>query len=314
MKQLKWLCLVLWYMLKLVFGVVFLCRVVGLQQVPFKMVKFEFKSRKFEETMIRIRFSISSLTENWIILVLTIVLVEYDSCFKWNSDLITFVIPGKSTNVRLRTCGLNIFKLIGSGEIPLFLPVSLSVSLWISSLISLKSKYFSFGLCKNSNLNFKIRFWPWQTYLPILDHHSMLRQSHHLSQILATFENTKKQRQIPFVSIWVSCKINGLLVTIPDPLGRKSLPTMCSKTEDLPLLWLPTTTIYIKKLISVFANTRIVRTCGKSITLDPPSMTLKTSCNLQIKSQQSLPNVFPYLLTTGISCSIIFESWFDMKD
>lgn len=30
----------------------------------------------------------------------------------------TLVIPGKSTNVRLITCGEKIFKLIGSGQIP----------------------------------------------------------------------------------------------------------------------------------------------------------------------------------------------------
>lgn len=33
----------------------------------------------------------------------------------------------------------------------------------------------------------------------------------------------------------MSCKTRGLRVTIPVPLGRKSRPTMFSKTEDLPL-------------------------------------------------------------------------------
>ena len=31
---------------------------------------------------------------------------------------------------------------------------------------------------------------------------------------------------------------------MPDPLGRKSLPTMDSSTEDFPVDYAPTTTIY----------------------------------------------------------------------
>ena len=40
----------------------------------------------------------------------------------------------------------------------------------------------------------------------------------------------------------MSCRISGLLVTIPLPRGKKSLPTMFSSTEDLPEDWEPTTT------------------------------------------------------------------------
>lgn len=37
-------------------------------------------------------------------------------------------------------------------------------------------------------------------------------------------------------------RIIGLLVTIPVPLGKKSLPIMASRTELLPVDWAPTTT------------------------------------------------------------------------
>ena len=60
-------------------------------------------------------------------------------------------------------------------------------------------------------------------------------------------------------------------MTMPDPLGKKSLPTMDSKTDDLPVDWAPTTTIY-----------------GSSIELRAP-IALNASCNL---------------MTSGISCSI----------
>ena len=62
----------------------------------------------------------------------------------------TFVRPGRSTSVRVRTLGENIRRLIGCGEIPAFLPVFASVSLTISSLILLKSNSFCPGRCKNS--------------------------------------------------------------------------------------------------------------------------------------------------------------------
>ena len=40
----------------------------------------------------------------------------------------------------------------------------------------------------------------------------------------------------------MSCKMSGLLVTMPLPRGRKSRPTMFSRTEDLPDDCEPTTT------------------------------------------------------------------------
>ena len=39
----------------------------------------------------------------------------------------------------------------------------------------------------------------------------------------------------------INCKTKGLRVTIPVPLGKKSLPTMFSSTDDLPQDWDPTT-------------------------------------------------------------------------
>ena len=44
------------------------------------------------------------------------------------------------------------------------------------------------------------------------------------------------------VGTLMSCRINGLLVTIPLPRGRKSRPTIFSRTEDLPEDCEPTTT------------------------------------------------------------------------
>ena len=40
-----------------------------------------------------------------------------------------------------------------------------------------------------------------------------------------------------------SCSSSGRRVHMPAPRGRKSRPTRLSSTDDLPLLWLPTTTI-----------------------------------------------------------------------
>mgnify|MGYP004411924735 FL=1 len=41
-----------------------------------------------------------------------------------------------------------------------------------------------------------------------------------------------------------SCRMSGRRVHIPAPLGRKSRPTIASRTEDLPLDCPPTTTIW----------------------------------------------------------------------
>jgi hypothetical protein len=61
-----------------------------------------------------------------------------------------FVIPGKSTSVRSTTDLEYTFTIIGTVDMSLFLPHTLSVSISISSLALKKSKYFSAGLCANS--------------------------------------------------------------------------------------------------------------------------------------------------------------------
>ena len=47
---------------------------------------------------------------------------------------------------------------------------------------------------------------------------------------------------------WTIRSSRGLLVTTPDPLGRKSRPTMFSKSEDFPLDWVPASKkMYLKQ-------------------------------------------------------------------
>lgn len=58
--------------------------------------------------------------------------------------------PGKSTKVRVRTFGEKIRRLMGTGEMPAFLPVLASVSRTISSLILEKSWNFWPGRWRNS--------------------------------------------------------------------------------------------------------------------------------------------------------------------
>lgn len=62
----------------------------------------------------------------------------------------TFVIPGKSTMVRLRTKGEYMRRLMLFADIPLLLPVRRSVSRIISSRISAKLKNFCPGRWRNS--------------------------------------------------------------------------------------------------------------------------------------------------------------------
>lgn len=119
--------------------------------------------------------------------------------------------PGRSTRVSGMTYGENILSPIGLGETALLLPVPRSVSATISWVISSKLMNFLSPLCWNS---------PHSYY------------------------------SLPFLSLTVwpglvvfNCRINGLLVTIPEPRGNMSLPHIASRTEDLPADWDPTTTI-----------------------------------------------------------------------
>ncbi|OMH82127.1 hypothetical protein AX774_g4397 [Zancudomyces culisetae] len=58
----------------------------------------------------------------------------------------TLVSPGKSTSVKVSTFGEYTHRFIGSGEIPAFFPVFISVSRTISRLISSKSYIFLPGI------------------------------------------------------------------------------------------------------------------------------------------------------------------------
>lgn len=44
-------------------------------------------------------------------------------------------------------------------------------------------------------------------------------------------------------SVWTSLNYKGLRVTTPEPRGKKSKPTIFSKSELLPLDWVPKTAI-----------------------------------------------------------------------
>ena len=69
----------------------------------------------------------------------------------------------------------------------------------------------------------------------------------------------------------MSCNTRGLLVTIPEPRGRKSLPTKFSSTEDLPADCPPTTAI-----------------CGRSRDIETP---LKKLNYVQTKTKkQNIPS------------------------
>lgn len=112
-------------------------------------------------------------------------------------------MPGRSTRVKSTTFGEKIVKEIGSSEMFLSLPHVLAVYSSISLLILLKSKYFSSFLCKNSPYSVSSDYF---TYMPPF-----------------------------FSSNLLSYKTKGHLVTMPEPLGKKSLPTIDSRTDDFPV-------------------------------------------------------------------------------
>lgn len=119
-------------------------------------------------------------------------------------------MPGKSTKVKLTTFPENIFKLIGSTQIPLLAPAILSVSSSISLRMSLKSLNILFFVCKNTPHSSNSR----------VPSRALLCSLSSLGQ-------------------YTSCKINGLLVTIPVPLGKNDRPTRLSMTELFPELFKP---------------------------------------------------------------------------
>lgn len=87
--------------------------------------------------------------------------------------------------------------------IPLSLPAILSVYASIVVLISSKLKYFFY---------------------------------------LSSSGNTPYGFEVGLLT-WTILNSSGLLVTTPEPLGKKSRPTMFSKSDDLPDDWVPKTAI-----------------------------------------------------------------------
>ena len=89
----------------------------------------------------------------------------------------------------------------------------------------------------------------------------------------------------------MSCRISGRRVTIPLPRGRKSLPTMFSRTEDLPDDCEPTTTCRYHQRNSHWTQMKVLLTiCGKSRESLP--MVLKTrSWSLLTVPKRSSPRV-----------------------
>mmetsp|Transcript_10194 Transcript_10194/g.25273 ORF Transcript_10194/g.25273 Transcript_10194/m.25273 type:complete len:215 (+) Transcript_10194:1375-2019(+) len=116
----------------------------------------------------------------------------------------TRVTPGRSTSERSTTCGEKMRSRIGSADTRFEPPFPSFRS--VSASISWR--------ISPKSVNFLSGRW---------------RNSPHSASASATC---------------TSCSSSGRLVTIPEPRGRKSRPTRLSSTEDLPQLWLPTTTIW----------------------------------------------------------------------
>lgn len=101
---------------------------------------------------------------------------------------------------------------------PLLVPATLDVSFSISRLTSIKSLNRLLGMWWNS-AHSERRAAPGERY-------GSLNGSGAVSSS----------------GMLMSCRISGRRVTMPLPRGRKSRPTMFSRTEDFPADWDPTTT------------------------------------------------------------------------
>jgi len=110
------------------------------------------------------------------------------------------VKPGKSTKVRLRTLGLKIFRWMGSLLIPLFKPATRAVS----ASISLRTASKSVNLCPGE--------W---------------RNSAHSGSRAASWGERSSEDE----PILISWRTSGRRVTMPEPRGRKSLPTKLCQTR-----------------------------------------------------------------------------------
>lgn len=118
------------------------------------------------------------------------------------------VIPGKSMIVKSGQSFEYIVSLIGSSTIPSVDPATLLVSSIILWHTSEKSKYL----------------FPW------------------------SISNTPYDFYLVLPSRWTSLNSRGLLVTTPEPLGKKSKPTIFYSSELLPEDCVPSTTILGKEI------------------------------------------------------------------
>ena len=144
------------------------------------------------------------------------------SCF-WSEPLRGIrVMPGRSTRVRSGQFWLWMVRRIGSGMIPL---------IWKTTFVFTRNfvgKFLYFLFHYSEVCVFYIFFIV--KYL----------------KYLAYFKEMSCTAQGVIFSVpgtWTSRNSRGLLVTTPSPRGRKSSPTMDSKRELLPLLYVPSTAI-----------------------------------------------------------------------
>mmetsp|Transcript_43927 Transcript_43927/g.139975 ORF Transcript_43927/g.139975 Transcript_43927/m.139975 type:complete len:251 (-) Transcript_43927:118-870(-) len=149
----------------------------------------------------------------------------------------TLVMPGRSTRVMVSTCGEQILSRICLWLIPLLDPVSRSVSRSISSRIFWKSVNFCPGRWRNS--------------------------PHSTPEAVG--------------GACTSCSTRGRRVQMSGPRGRKSRPTSASRTEDLPLDWLPTTATWGR---------------SKAMPSRPPLAVAKMSWSLLMTGIRVLPSAW----------------------
>ena len=135
------------------------------------------------------------------------------------------VIPGRSTIVRLGQDPEKILSTIGWSIMSLLVPQTLSVtSLILSRTLSKSVNFFLLLPYMISSNSAQGCFSPWMLFI---------------------------------------LNYKGLRVTTPDPLGRKSRPTICSSKELLPDDWFPSTTTFgndnfLSRPISRSKSTRVM--------------------------------------------------------
>lgn len=124
-------------------------------------------------------------------------------------------------------CGEKTLRLMGMGEMPLFAPVTRSVSASISWRTSSKSVNFFPLQCRNSAHSVESRRHGKDTHTHT---HRFLTHMHvNHTQILKVRETAS-----PVLAL-MSCRTRGLRVTMPDPRGRKSLENTQNRTSAVRL-------------------------------------------------------------------------------